>query len=64
MSNQWVGRRWSATRPVENALALPGRSTLSLLAGHSSALNTHLVVVHFVSDRCLRRNESLTIEAW
>jgi hypothetical protein len=33
------------------------RSALSLLAGHDIALNRPLVVVHFVSDRHLRRVE-------
>jgi hypothetical protein len=39
-------------------IGIAWRTALSLLASHNIALNTRLVVVHFVSDRRLRRDES------
>jgi hypothetical protein len=43
---------------VPKCIGIAWRSALSLLAGHGIALNIRLVVVHFVSDRRLRRDES------
>jgi hypothetical protein len=45
-------------RLILRLLAVAWRSALSLLADHDIALNTRLVVVHFGSDRHLRRDES------
>jgi hypothetical protein len=39
-------------------IGIARRPALSLLTGHDIALNRPLVVVHFVSDRRLRRDES------